>query len=111
MTTKGSGFPLGSVVYVMEQQVGTASLPAIQKLFIRQWFWLFSGSGATTTNWAYFFTSKDILQLAMRVLHSFAPSPTQKVVAMGFYHGPRKDIVEIAAQFSIRMYLDQTAVT
>ncbi len=111
MTTKGATFPLGAVVRVREDQVGTASLPAIQTILIRQWFWLFSGNGATTTNWGYFFTSRDILQLAMRVLHSFAPSPTQKVVANGFYHGPRKDIVEIAAQFTIRMYLDQTAVT
>ena len=111
VVTRGATFPNGGVVYVTEQQVGTASLPAIQKIFIRQWWWLYSGSGASPTNWALFFTGTQILQLVMRVLHSYAPSPTQKVVANGFYHGNRSDVVDIAAQFSIRMYLDQTAVT
>jgi len=114
---KGGEFLPGTVIRVSRIQEGIVTdppdivdVPEVQQILIRRWYWLVAGTGANPTNWGLFMVASEILQLVMRSLHRFSPALNQAVVSRRFDYGPREDVVDIQAQFTIRMFLDASPV-
>lgn len=76
-------------------------------------YWLFQGTPGSAANWGEVLTATQMLELVLRSLHFWHPSPSNTFVAQGYeVQEDENDFVfRIAATFATRLLLPNDPVT